>query len=334
MTRLKWLSILAAFAALLSLPASPAQAVTIATVPVGNPGNAADNTGYGAVGYNYRIGATEVTNAQYAEFLNAVAASDPYQLFPTVIAFPTLYGIVRNGSAGSYSYSVKAPVPGEGLGGAAYTYEDKPITQVTWLAAVRFTNWLHNGQGSGDTETGSYPLLGGTATPTNASTVGRNAGGTWVLPSENEWYKAAYYNGSLGVYYDYATQSNVTPNNNQPAADTGNSANYGIATGDLLYSFTPVGAYGNSESFYTTFDQTGNVQEWTESRNPPTFSSRVTRGGAASDSAMFLSASSRLYDTESLRFPFLGFRVALVPEPSSALLAGIVAVALTRCRRK
>ena len=47
-------------------------------MPVGNPGNAADTevmytdgtTGYGSVGYNYRIGTTEVTNSQYVEFFN------------------------------------------------------------------------------------------------------------------------------------------------------------------------------------------------------------------------------------------------------------------------
>ena len=40
---------------------------------VGNAGNAADpTTGIGAVDYEYRIGTYEVTNAQYAAFLNSV----------------------------------------------------------------------------------------------------------------------------------------------------------------------------------------------------------------------------------------------------------------------
>jgi sulfatase modifying factor 1 len=337
MARLASLSFHAALAAILALAAPAVKAVTISTVPIGNPGNAADSTGFGAVSYAYRIAATEVTNAQYVEFLNAVAASDPYELFPLNLGISP-YGIARNGVAGSYSYAVKAPVPGEGLGGAAYNYDDKPVTQVTWLSAIRFANWLHNGQGSGDTETGSYTLLGGTAVPTNASTVSRNSGATWVLPSENEWYKASYYNGGSGAYYDYATQSNITPNNNQPTSDTGNSANFvvpgvGTTMGNPMYPFTPVGAYGASESFYGTFDQSGNVHEWTESRNLP-FSSRVTRGGSAADFELLMRSSSRLSDSESFRFPFVGFRLSLVPEPSGAFLAGIVAVALTRYRRK
>ncbi len=67
------------FCASIMLAPLTALAVTIPTVPVGNAGNAKDpGTGndYGAVSYEYRMGTTEVTNAQYAEFLNAKAASD------------------------------------------------------------------------------------------------------------------------------------------------------------------------------------------------------------------------------------------------------------------
>ena len=49
----------------------------IETVQIGHVGNAADpSTGYGAVNYAYSIGKHEVTNAQYADFLNAVVALD------------------------------------------------------------------------------------------------------------------------------------------------------------------------------------------------------------------------------------------------------------------
>ena len=70
----------------------PALAATISTVPVGNAGNTGELSGAGAggagpdaivgdVAYKYRIGTTEVTNAQYVDFLNAKAISDPLGLY-------------------------------------------------------------------------------------------------------------------------------------------------------------------------------------------------------------------------------------------------------------
>ena len=56
---------------------------TIEMVPVGNAGNPADTSTYGAVSYPYSIGKYEVTNAQYAQFLNAVAVTDPNALYNT-----------------------------------------------------------------------------------------------------------------------------------------------------------------------------------------------------------------------------------------------------------
>src|SRR4051812_40891249 len=87
-----------------------ASAITIDTVPVGNPGNANDPaTGnlYGGVSYAYNIGKYEVTVEQYSEFLNAVASTDTYALYNTNMATDlNIAGIVRNGAAGSYTYSV------------------------------------------------------------------------------------------------------------------------------------------------------------------------------------------------------------------------------------
>ena len=56
--------------------------VNIDYVTVGNSGNAADPaTGslYGAVAYEYKIARNETTLSQYAEFLNATAATDADQ---------------------------------------------------------------------------------------------------------------------------------------------------------------------------------------------------------------------------------------------------------------
>lgn len=55
---------------------------------------------------------------------------------------------------------------------------------------TRISNWLHNGQGSGDTESGAYTLEGGTPIPTNGATVTRNGGASVFLTSEDEWYRS------------------------------------------------------------------------------------------------------------------------------------------------
>lgn len=56
---------------------SHATTFDIDMVTVGNAGNGADTTGYGAVSYSFQIAKHEVTIGMYMRFLNAVAKSDP-----------------------------------------------------------------------------------------------------------------------------------------------------------------------------------------------------------------------------------------------------------------
>lgn len=69
--------------------------VTIAWSPVGNPGNAPDSTGYGAVGYSYNIGTYDVTNSQYVVFLNSndPTGADPLALYNSHMSNPQYGGI-------------------------------------------------------------------------------------------------------------------------------------------------------------------------------------------------------------------------------------------------
>jgi len=321
MTPLRRLATAALVALLFTSLAVPnARAVTIDMVTVGNPGNANDTTGYGAVNYSYQIGKYDVTIGQYTEFLNAVAKTDTYSLYNTNMADDlNVAGIARTGDSGSYTYSVMTN------GGNS---ANRPITYVSWFDAARFANWMQNGQGSGSTETGAYTLGG--ATSGNAVAV--TPGATFYIPTENEWYKAAYYSPLLksgsGGYYAYATQSNTAPGN--VVGSGANQANYnnGVysVTQSASYSssqnyLTDVGAFTNSASYYGTFDQSGNVVQWND-LDGTAGSSRGLRGGNWDNFAFFLSSSVRYTNDPSLEVYSVGIRLASpVPEPATLGMA-------------
>jgi formylglycine-generating enzyme required for sulfatase activity len=290
-------------------------------VTVGNPINAADSTSYGRVDYYYRIGKYEVSIAQYTVFLNAVAAMDTYGLYNTNMATDaSIAGIVRSGSSGSYTYSI--------IGNGS-----RPISYVSWFDAARMANWMHNGQPTGaqdssTTESGAYTLNGATS-----GIINKNAGALVFIPSENEWFKAAYYDPSLsggaGGYWLYPTRTNSSPGNvvgglpNQVNYYTADSAPSGILSvtqrsyweANQNY-LTPAGAFSNSASSYGTFDQGGNVYEFTDGVSS---SSRVRRGGTwwANNSGALLqlqkggSAPAGVTDENGM----MGFRLATVANP-------------------
>jgi formylglycine-generating enzyme len=322
-----------------------ARAITIDTLLVGNPANAADTryidtahpAGVGSVGYVYRIGATEITNAQYTAFLNAVAVSDPNDLYHQTHMDQPLGGIVRSGDAGSYHYAVKDPA----LEGA-YTYDNKPVLFVSWGDAARFVNWLHNGQpcGAADastTEDGAYTLNGAT-TATALMAVTRNPGARWWIPSEDEWYKAAYHknDGVTGNYWNFPTGSDTEPDNNLPSADSGNSINArawsgNYTTGDYNYPLTDAGAYALSASPYGTFDQGGSVWEFNESAYEGLY--RGFRGGSWYNYTIDPQALGWGRDDPTFKFINNGFRVATVPEPCISFWAGAAGFSLLVRRR-
>jgi formylglycine-generating enzyme required for sulfatase activity len=332
-------------AALLGSLTVPAHAVTIDWVTVGDPGNAADNTTYGAVSDPFRIGKYEVTIQQYTDFLNAVAATDPYSLYNESMASNlNIAGISRRGTSGSYAYTVIGP-SGTTPAGAS-SPGNRPIAYVSWFDAARFANWMQNGQGSGSTETGAYTLVGG---QTSGTAPAKNLGAQFYIPTENEWYKAAYYKGSgtNAGYWDYATQSDTAPGNT--VGSTANQANYFTGAGFSVtqsdsYSagsqnyLTDVGAFSASDSFYGAFDMSGNLLEWNDLTGSAG-SSRGLRGGNWGDYAFILSSSSRSTYGPSIENFLIGFRLAspvAVPEPSTWVmgLAGIACAGWGAYRRR
>ena len=297
-----------ALAALAALIADASAQVAINWSSVGNPGNSADTTlmsdgtsGYGSVSYVYNIGTYDVTVSQYVAFLNAKdpSGADPLGLYNSGMSDPTYGGIKYNSGAASGSkYSV--------ISGDA----NHPANYVSFYDTLRFANWLNNGQSNGDTETGAYTLSGGTPTPSNGDSITRNAGATIFLPSENEWYKAAFYDSVTSLYFRYPTSSSTAPAASVPTAAT-NSANYNNAVGNV----TNVGAYSGTTSPYHAFDMGGNVYQWNEAlitNVDGTF--RGLRGGSfAGDSNSMLSAFRDYDDPSGDLNRGIGFRVASIP---------------------
>jgi len=152
--------------------------------------------------------------------------------------------------------------------------------------------------------------------------------GNIFLTSENEWYKAAYFNGTS--YLDYPVGTNTTTVCVSPTA-TANRPNCNNAVGAV----TNAGAYTGSASPYGTYDQGGNVGEWNESFFLGPGPNRGQRGGLWWADAVNLAASQPNFSGAVNETGWFGFRVAsVVPEPGTGLLVmtGVLGLSLRRKR--
>jgi formylglycine-generating enzyme required for sulfatase activity len=311
------------------LAATPAAAkpVVVDLVTVGDVNNAADTTGFGAVAYDYAIAKTGVTVGQYVAFLNAVARADPHGLYnPRMATDPAVAGITRVGVPGRYAYSVM-----NNEGSAA----NRPITYVSWFDAARFANWMANGQPTGPqnprtTENGSYNLArstGGRSVPRNVVNPNTRAAPTFFVPTENEWYKAAYFTpdkGGVPGYHLYATQQDVAPTNN-PSSTSGPIVNYlqGViycVTQSAVFSptqnyLTDVSAFASSGSHYGTLNQNGTVYQWNDLTGTAGLF-RGLRGGFWAGGAITLRKDTFTQVTAIREANDAGFR--LVASPATA----------------
>ena len=286
-------TILVAVVVLLSViniaSATPVRGIDIDFVTIGNPGNPGDTRisypdeanpyGCGAVGYEYQIGKYEITNAQWNAFTLASGA-------------PT-----GNPSTG-YDEN------------ATHTGAQQPTNEVSWYEAAQFCNYLT----TGDKSFGVYHFSGNNTNPGDFLGVNRGLaistyGTVYVIPTEDEWYKAAYYTGD--GYSTYANGLDIIS-----AADDG--WNYFGGTYNLPWD---VGT--GTEEQNGTFDIMGNVWEWNETLID---SWRGVRGGPYFMGSYDMSSTARgrtILDNEGYG---IGFRVASVPEPATLLLLSLGAV--------
>lgn len=168
----------------------------------------------GAVAYPFAIGQLEVTVSQWVAFLNT---TDPHGHNRD-----DLYSHDESGDAwprfGQIDFSRRA-APGHHYSLAAPEWGDKPYGFANFLRAARFVNSLYNGKVlskrpssengfsyvtyrvrlSPRTEQGMYDMKNRRATRSHKS--------GFVIPSQDEWIKAAYYDGKSGSYWKYPTNA-------------------------------------------------------------------------------------------------------------------------------
>ncbi|MEN8183858.1 MAG: SUMF1/EgtB/PvdO family nonheme iron enzyme [Myxococcota bacterium] len=301
-------------------------------------------TGFGSVGYAFEIQEANVTVAEYLAFLNAVAASDPQVLWGRWMK-PQ---IVRSGLHPSYSYALAAP----GLG-------QRPAVFVDLFDAFRYANWMHNGQPVGpqdaaSTEDGAYTLLG-----QNPPWVQRNAGASYFVANEDEWYKAAYYDPASQTYSRFswgeALPRGLPPGFATRPEDTNLCAppvpqnwNCECPITEGLGVATDVCAYPG-RSAYGLCDTTGNLFEILETREvssggvgaPPRGTVlAVIRGGSFGNPGFCdAAADGRNFTNADTSCAWCGVRLARqpqlsvpAPEPSSRALGLAMLAALAGLR--
>ena len=286
---------------------------TLDFTTIGNPGNAADRNGFGSVGYDYRIGTYEISQIQLSSAVGSGLA---------------------HVTAGAWS-------------------GDKPAANMSWYESAAFVNWLNTSKGF----TPAYNLTWSGSTWSMALWTVSNAGydanneyrsslAKYFLPSENEFYKAAFGKSDGTDYYLYPTASNTAPT----------AVTSGTTSGTAVYNqgWIPPGPasiyQAGGLSSYGTMGQGGNIQEWQESSSDGTNNNvgdqRMVRGGywygSSSDA---LDSSTRSSFGPSTDIVNLGLRVAgvsgivpdnpAVPEPSTYALIGLGALVMViACRRK
>ena len=255
------------------------------------------------VNYNYRIGTYEITNDQWNKFTAA-------------------YGTVTGSPLNAYDNN-------------STTTGLNPINNVSWYEAAQFANYLNTStrhqavyKFTGTIHTGDYTLAVWDVTDAgyDASNPYRNKNAFYFLPTENEWVKAAYWNGTNLQTYANASVDDLISGKPDPT-----KWNYYPSPGS---EFWAVGR--GVEELNGTYDMMGNIYEWMESSYSGDYllgSPRVNRGGSYFSDYFSISSgirsASNLYSEDIRR----GFRVASIPEPATVALLAFGGLAVLRKRK-
>lgn len=251
-------------------------------VTIGAAGNAAYDrrdpnnliTGRGSADYTYSLGRTEVTTAQWLEFINAaLARPDP---LPLDITRPVVWGAeidpTYNGPGERYRLASGVANAGNLAAGG-----------IPWRTGAVFCNWLHNNKAnnpeafmSGAYDTSTFGDLDPIGFTDQAS---RSPGARYWIPSLDEWLKGAYYDPNKDGVGGWWLSPNGTDNPIQYGVPGIGDANAGFTLPGQAEFLIPLSSYPQTASPWGLLDLAGFTSEYTESIIPDAWNAfRITGG--------------------------------------------------------
>jgi formylglycine-generating enzyme required for sulfatase activity len=306
--------------------------------------------GRGGVGYEYRMGRTEVTTAQWVEFFNAALARPDRLAFADLNWWTTP---VTWGGRPDPSYQgpgtrfmVRTDIPNAGL---------IPSGSISWRMAAVLCNWMHN-----DKRTDAAAFMSGaydvsTFNPEDGGFMftdqrTRSEGARYWIPSMDEYLKAAFFDpdggpGGTGRWWSQPNGTDTPLVYGPPPAFGGDGtgqANAGFRFANQTHFYIPLLSYPGVESPWGLMDLAGGTSEWTEEVfvAGDLRESRVldgSRRGSNMPNPGQPGLDPLLYygsDNPWSNGPDFGFRLAsAVPGPGSVSVLAIAAVVLFRRRR-
>ncbi len=300
----RWLGALLALGRVMSGDAASfgtgANAFELTFQPISSASNPSDEHPYGQVGYDYGIGTYEITASQWAKYVNLSGGPSGYPY-----AKPT-----TNGS--------------------------EAVNNTSWNEAAQFVNWLNTSSGYAPAynfnDAGGMSLW--SAEEQSDTSAFRHKDAIYVLPSEDEWVKAAYWNGTKMQTYSI-------PGDLSMDELSGSSMEINVNSGDFNGEYGGLNVWevgsGGLEELNGTFDMMGNVWEWNEGSyagsDNSVWNARIIRGGSYVVGDDWVDLEGRRPFHWMTEVANIGFRVAAVPEPGSIALMGLFGGGIVWARR-